>query len=238
MTSALLRINKYLADKGFATRRGADELIKQGKVLVNGKPAEIGQKVSATDRVEIICDSKKSYRYYLYYKPRGIITHSPEKNELDIMTKIFKDHHLSGLFPIGRLDKNSEGLILLTDDGRITERLLHPRFAHEKEYLVTVDKKVTKHFLRQIEGGVNIEGYITKPAKAFPVPHSELQFTIVLTEGKKHQIRRMCAALGYQVQHLIRTRILSLTLTLTKPGNIRELNSFERKEFLQSLGLR
>lgn len=233
-----MRINKYLAHKGYATRKEADELVERGKVLINGVPAVIGQKVAADDVVEVTETNKKSYRYILYYKPRGVITHSPAAHETDIVTRIKADHGITGVAPIGRLDKDSEGLILLSNDGRITERILSPDAAHEKEYEVTVDKKVQGIFLRKMETGVNIEGYVTKPAIAEKVPGREDTFTIVLTEGKKHQVRRMCAALGYQVLKLKRVRIMNLTRSAMPSGGYRELKGNELRTFLDLLGLK
>ncbi len=232
-----IRINKYLAHQGVATRRSADELIERGKVFVNGKKAYIGQQIGEDDSVELRNAPDREHRYILYYKPKGVITHSPGEGESDIESRILKDHKISGVFPVGRLDKGSEGLIILTNDGRITERLLSPSTEHEKEYEITVDKKVTPWFVRHLSEGVNIEGYMTKPAKAFVHPKNDHMFSITLTEGKKHQVRRMCAALGYQVQMLKRTRIMDFTLKNLKPGQIHELKPQEAHAFQQSLGL-
>jgi len=232
-----MRLNKFLAHRGFTTRRGADTLIEAKRVFVNGTPAIMGQKVSATDVVEIKDHTTTHFRYLLYYKPRGIITHSPGDGEVDIETQVQKDHKITGLFPIGRLDKDSEGLIMLTNDGRITDRILNPEKGHEREYAVTVDKRVTQTFLNQLERGIDIEGYVTKPAKAALDPASERTFTITLTEGKKHQVRRMCAARGYQVQRLIRKRMLNLELKNLKPGAYHELKGKELQKFQKSLGL-
>jgi 23S rRNA pseudouridine2604 synthase len=232
-----MRLNKFLAHKGFATRRGADVLIEKKRVFVNGKPAVIGQKVTEKDLVEIKDHDTSHYRYILYYKPRGVITHSPEGDEVDIIGKLEKDHSITGVFPVGRLDKDSEGLILLTNDGRVTERVLNPEEGHEREYEVTVDKRVTQTVLNRFSKGVNIEGYTTKPAVATPVPGQEKAFTIVLTEGKKHQVRRMCAALGYQVRSLKRTRMLHFELKNLRPGAFHELKPKEIQYFQESLGL-
>lgn len=232
-----MRINKYLAHKGFATRKGADALVEAGTVYVNDKRAVIGQQIAATDRVEIRNAPTQSFRYVLYNKPRGIITHSPESHEVDIVTKIAKDHGITGLFPIGRLDKDSEGLMLLTDDGRMTERILSPDAEHEKEYEVTVDKKVTNSFLKQLSQGVRIERYLTKPAHAEATKNDDRVFHITLTEGKKHQVRRMCAALGYQVQSLKRIRIMHLELKRLAPGQVYTLKKPEVYELYNSLGL-
>ncbi len=232
-----IRINKYLADKGLSTRRGADTLIEAGKVFVNGKKAVIGQQVTETDKVEIKGAAKTNYRYILYYKPRGVITHSPGEGEVDIAMRLKKDFSIEGLFPVGRIDKDSEGLMLLTNDGRVTKRLLDPEKDHEKEYRVIVDKRVTGSFLRKLAHGVNIEGYTTKPATAVADPRNEHAFSLTLTEGKKHQIRRMCAALGYQVDRLVRTRILGFSLRPITEGKYRALSPREVILLGKTLGL-
>lgn len=216
-----------MADKGLSTRRGADALIEAGKVFVNGKRAVIGQQIQPGDKVELRDTTKVTYRYILYYKPRGIITHSPGPNEVDIAMRLKQDFNIEGLFPVGRIDKDSEGLMLLTNDGRVTKRLLDPEKDHEKEYRVIVDKRVTGAFLRKLAHGVNIEGYTTKPAKAEADPRNEHAFSLTLTEGKKHQIRRMCAALGYQVERLVRTRILGFSLRPLTEGKYRALSPRE-----------
>lgn len=233
----LVRLNKFLAEKGFATRRGADLLIEAKRVYVNGEIASLGTKVSPTDRVEIAEYKSTKYRYLLYYKPRGVITHSPAKHEEDIITRVMNDHGVKGVFPIGRLDKDSEGLILLTDDGRVTDRILNPVHGHERQYEVYVDKRITQTFLNALAKGVVIEGYKTKSAKTEPITGSDSGFLITLTEGKKHQIRRMCAALGYQVRGLKRLRMLTLELKNLKPGAYYALNKKESHTFLLSLGL-
>ena len=233
-----IRINKYLAHKGYATRRSADTLIEAGKVFVNNKKAIIGQQIEATDHVEIKNAPKQNYRYILYAKPRGVITHSPAEHETDILTRIKKDHNIQDVFPVGRLDKDSEGLIILTNDGRITERLLNPDQEHEKEYEVTVDKKITGPFLKQLAHGVKIERYQTKPTKTKAHPKDSHAFSIVLTEGKKHQVRRMCAALGYQVQTLKRVRIMDFVIKNLKPGQFYELKKPEIDLFYTSIGLK
>ncbi len=232
-----MRINKFLAHRGFSTRRGADVLIDERRVFVNGKQAVIGQQITEKDLVEIKDHDTSQYRYILYYKPRGVITHSPENDEVDIVTRIKKDHSLNGVFPIGRLDKDSEGLIILTNDGRITDRILNPKEGHEREYSVMVDKRITQSFLVRLAKGVNIEGYATKPAKTVADKGNEKAFTITLTEGKKHQVRRMCAALGYQVRSLKRTRMLNFELKNLKPGAFYELKPKEFKKLQSDLGL-
>lgn len=236
MTDSPIRINKYLADQKIASRREADALIADKKVLVNGKVAIIGQKINPGDKVEVKGATKK-YIYLAYYKGRGVITHSPAAGEVDIITRLKKDYSITGVAPLGRLDKDSEGLILLTNDGRITGPVLNPEANHEKEYEVTVDKPVTAMFVKLMALGVDIEGYRTKPATVVASPRNDKKFTLTLTEGKKHQIRRMCAALGYQVQTLKRVRVMNIELGTLKPNQYRKIAGTELKELMTTLGL-
>src|SRR3989344_9218593 len=194
MNNFPIRINKYLANQKISTRRGADELIKEKKVFINGKLAVLGSKVGKTDRVEVRGAKIKDYVYYAYNKPIGIETASPKE----------------GLFPLGRLDKNSHGLLILTNDGRITDQLLNPKYVHEKEYLVHTKEKLRSSFKQKMEAGVNIEGYMTKKCQVKIL--NENAFRIILTEGKKHQIRRMCSALFQEVTDLKRERIMNIKL--------------------------
>ena len=224
-----MRINKYLAHKNLCTRREADTLISAGKVLINGKTAQLGDKVNETDKVDVRFRVKK-YRYFAYNKPRGVITHSPEEDERDIRQSI----PLVGVFPIGRLDKDSKGLIILTDDGRITDKPLNPDYTHEKEYIVAPKQEQPTNFKAKMESGVNIEGYITKPAAV--TVSSPKNFTITLTEGKKHQIRRMCSAMGLVVASLERTRIMNIRLSGLKEGEHRPILGQELATFMKSLG--
>jgi len=235
-TSPKIRINKLLADRGVASRREVDALIEKGVILVNGIKAAIGQRVSETDTIKLIGTTAPK-KYLAYYKGRGIITHSPSNNETDILTKLATDYHISGVTPVGRLDKDSEGLIILSNDGRITGPLLNPEAGHEKEYSVTVDKVVTPAFAKLMEIGVDIEGYLTKAAKVTPSTKNDKRFNLVITEGKKHQIRRMCAALGYQVQSLKRVRILNVEIKNLKPNQYRKISGDELKNFLTTLGV-
>jgi 23S rRNA pseudouridine2604 synthase len=231
-----MRINKYLAHTGVASRRESDTLIEKGQVLVNGKKAVMGQQIQANDQVEIKGQTKHKV-YLAYYKGRGIISHSPDENEVDIASRLVKDYGISDLSPIGRLDKDSEGLMILSNDGRITGPLLDPESGHEKEYNVLVDKPLSGMFKRVMEAGVDIEGYRTKPATITTYEGNDKRFSIVLTEGKKHQIRRMCAALGYQVQTLKRVRVLNIKLEKLKPNQFRKIQGEELKDFLKTLGL-
>lgn len=225
-----MRINKYLAHKKYCTRREADVMISAGKVLINGTRAQLGDKVTENDVVDVRFRVKQ-YRYFAYNKPRGIITHSPDEDETDIRQSI----PLSGVFPIGRLDKDSHGLIILTDDGRMTDPLLNPESAHEKEYLVTTKEELPSNFKQRIEPGVDIEGYMTRPCSVRVLGGH--RFAITLTEGKKHQIRRMCAALGLVVTDLERTRIMNIRLSGLGRGAHRPLAGAERAAFLRQLGL-
>lgn len=231
-----MRINKYLADQKIASRREADVLITAKKVLINGKKAVLGQLVYEGDKVEIAGETKK-YVYLAYYKGRGVITHSPAEGEIDIATRLKKDYSLTNVSPVGRLDKDSEGLILLTNDGRIIGSLLDPAANHEKEYEVTVDKAVTGMFTKLMALGVDIEGYRTKPAAITASTRNQKRFNLTLTEGKKHQIRRMCAALGYQIQSLKRVRIMNIELGTLKPNQYRKIAGTELKELLKELGV-
>lgn len=231
-----MRLNKYLAHSGVASRREADELISQKQVLINNEVAVMGQKVEEGDEVRLV-GKTKAKSYYAYYKGRGIITHSPSEGEIDIMTKVANDYGITHVAPVGRLDKDSEGLIILTNDGRITGPLLDPEHDHEKEYDVQVDKAVSGMFLRAMAAGVDIEGYRTKEATVHKSPKNDKRFTIILTEGKKHQIRRMCAALGYQIQSLKRVRIMNVELDKLKPNQYRKVHGAELQTLLKSLGL-
>jgi 23S rRNA pseudouridine2604 synthase len=216
-----MRINKYLALKKISTRRGADELIEKKKVFINGKLAVLGSKVLEIDKVEVRGKNDKEYVYYAYNKPIGIETASPkEANE-----GLFRD-----VFPLGRLDKASHGLLILTNDGRITDQLLSPKYFHEKEYVVKTSNKLRGSFKDKMEKGVNIEGYVTKPCKVKIV--NDFTFRVILTEGKKHQIRRMCSALFQEVADLKRERIMNIKLGNLKPKGIREITGKELSTFL------
>ena len=213
-----MRINKYLADKKISTRRGADELIKQKKVFLNGKLAVLGDQVEETDKIEIRGAEKKEYKYYAYNKPIGIETDSPRED----------------LFPLGRLDKASHGLLILTNDGRITDALLNPKYVHEKEYSVKTKEKLRSNFKQKMEAGVNIEGYKTQKCKVQIL--NDNTFRVTLTEGKKHQIRRMCSALFQEVADLKRERIMNIKLDKLGLNSLREIKGEELKTFLKSIG--
>lgn len=227
-----MRINKYLALKKYTTRRGADDLIKEGKVFINGKKALLGDKVAENDNVEVRFRGKtKPLFYYAYNKPKGIITHSPQEGEKEIRDVL----KIKGVFPVGRLDKDSHGLIILTNDGRITDRLLSPKYDHEKEYVVRTKAPLRQSFKKYMEAGVVIENEKTRPCKVKIL--NEKVFSITLTEGKKHQIRRMCVTLHQEVEDLERVRVMNIRLGKLGRGEHRAIEGKELEEFLKSLDL-
>lgn len=208
-------------------------MIVQGKVRINGKAAKLGSMVVEGDEVSVSSMRKKNV-YYALNKPRGIITHSPQRGEKSIADVCkFPEK----VFPLGRLDKASRGLILLTNDGRATDRLLNPESNHEKEYVVRVHKPVSESFLRRLARGVFLDtGVTTKACRV--KKRGEASFGIILTEGKKRQIRRMCDALGYQVMDLNRVRIMNVRLANLKPGAYRKLAGAELADFLAGIQLK
>jgi len=223
-----MRINKYLALHKYASRREADKLIEAGRVYINNVPAVLGSIVAEGDSVEVK-GAMKTYRYFAYNKPRGIITHSPQGTEKSIEDIL----PLEGVFPIGRLDKDSVGLIILTDDGRITDALLNPKNEHEKEYVVTTLDELPKDFKKKMERGINIGDHTTKPCQI--EIRGKHTFSITLTEGKKHQIRRMCGALGASVTLLKRVRIVNILIGSLKEGAYRPIEKTALEVFLKSL---
>lgn len=230
-----IRINRYLYLSGYCSRRQGDKFIERGLIKVNGKIAVMGQKVEEGDKVEVddeVNDLKKSFEYYIFNKPVGIVSHNAQEGEKSV-EDVFKTPEQ--IFPVGRLDKDSEGLMLFTSDRRIINKIIDPEFNHEKEYEVLVDKDLTEHVPTKMSAGVDIEGYMTKPARVKKIGNRKLK--MVLTEGKKHQIRRMCAALGYQVKKLKRIRIMHLELGTLPIGKGRRLSFPERKELLESIGM-
>lgn len=232
-TKVSVRINKYLALKKISTRRGADELVKNKKVFINGKLAFLGDKVNEKDTVEVRGVKLNEYKYFAYHKPIDVITHSPQEGEQDIKEEIKNKNIPKDVFPIGRLDKNSHGLIILTNDGRITDQLLNPKYVHEKEYVVRTSNKLRSNFKQKMEAGVNIEGYITKKCKVKIL--NDFTFRVVLTEGKKHQIRRMCSALFQEIADLKRERVMNIKLGNLKSNEFREIKGTELSLFLKSL---
>ncbi|MEZ4156407.1 MAG: pseudouridine synthase [Candidatus Paceibacterota bacterium] len=232
-----IRINKYLANEGMCSRKEADRLIARGAVLINGKRAELGQKVEKGDEVSLKREAKKGFEkeraYLLFFKPKGIVTVNAQGSDKEIRDIVSLE---KGVVPIGRLDKLSTGLVLLSNDGRITKKLLSPEFNHAKEYKVKVNKILRPGFLMHLEEGVTLEdGYKTKPAKVKKL--GPKAFSISITEGKHHQIRRMCAIFGYEVEDLSRTAILGFRATDMKSGELKKLTKPEVAELLKALGI-
>ncbi|EKO3414276.1 23S rRNA pseudouridine(2604) synthase RluF [Vibrio fluvialis] len=224
------RLNKYISETGFCSRREADKLIEQGRVTINGQLPEMGTKV--TDNDEVCIDdkpvrSKEKPVYIALNKPTGITC----TTERDIPGNIvdFIGHH-KRIFPIGRLDKPSDGLIFLTNDGDIVNKILRAGNNHEKEYVVRVDKPVTPDFIKQMSSGVNILDTVTLPCKV--TQETKFSFRIVLTQGLNRQIRRMCEALGYEVFKLRRVRIMNISLDGIPNGKWRYLTDAEVAEIL------
>ena len=223
------RINKYLSEVGFCSRREADRLLEQGRITINGKKPELGTKVSDTD--EICVDGKNikktegNHVYIAFNKPVGIVCTTDTKREKNNIVDYI--NHPKRIFPIGRLDKPSEGLILLTSDGDIVNKILRARNNHEKEYLVRVDKPISPKFLEKMRNGVPILDTITKKCEVEQI--DTLQFRIVLTQGLNRQIRRMCEYLGYEVKKLKRIRIMNIKLDLPI-GKWRDLTDVEMQQ--------
>ena len=219
------RINKYLSEVGFCSRRKADDYISDGRVYINGQPALLGSKVNIEDEIsvdgEIIQYKDKKKVYIAFNKPVGIECTGNHKVKDNIIDYI---NHKERLFTIGRIDKQSEGLILLTNDGDIVNNVLRAENRKEKEYIVTVNKKITTEFIDKMRKGVRIMGRITR--KCFVKKIHENRFKIILTQGMNRQIRRMCEVLGYRVTKLKRVRIMDIHLD-TKVGEYRNLNNDE-----------
>ena len=227
-----IRINKYLAEKKICSRREADELIKVGKININGKVAELGEMVLESDDVVVDGELKKLV-YLAYNKPKGVVTHTGQEGETSISDIIKLD---TGVYPLGRLDKDSRGLILLTNDGRVTDKLLNPIYSHDKEYIVKVNKFIDENFENEMINGVQIGGgYKTKKCVFKKI--DDFTFSIILIEGKNRQIRNMCKALGFGVVDLKRIRVMNVKLGDLKQGRYRVVNNEERDKFLSDLEL-
>ncbi len=228
-----IRINRYLALHNYATRTGADDLIKKGFVTINGKRAILGDQVEKGDVVEVSTKApKKNYVYYAYNKAMGIST-NPDEGSKDILkVTTFPTR----VFPVGRLDKDSHGLILMTNDGRVTDRLLSPKYVHEKEYVVRVEPAFSDKFVELMSAGVKFDGFVSKKCKVWR--KNKDTFHIVLTEGKKRQIRRMAEALHHKVIDLRRIRIMNIKLDKLPFGAYTEIKGKELDELLKSLKLK
>jgi 23S rRNA pseudouridine2604 synthase len=228
-----MRLNKHIAETGICSRREADAWIEAGRVTVNGVPATLGTQVTVGDVVLVDgapIGQKKTAIYLMLNKPPGVTSTTDPADTTNIARFV---GHPERIFPIGRLDKDSEGLILLTNDGDIVNLLLRAENNHEKEYRVEVDRPVTDMFLNLMASGVRIGGVMTKPAQV--QRDGPTRFRIILTQGLNRQIRRMCSALGYKVRRLQRLRIMHLTLGSLPLGKWRELTPSERSSLLAAL---
>ncbi|WP_276167554.1 23S rRNA pseudouridine(2604) synthase RluF [Zobellia alginiliquefaciens] len=223
------RINKYLSEVGYCSRRAADKLIDQGRVTINGKVPEMGTKITEGDEVHVdgklISEPKEKPVYLAFNKPVGIVcttdTRVEKNNIIDYI------NYPKRIFPIGRLDKPSEGLIFLTNDGDIVNKILRARNHHEKEYLVTVDRAITPDFIERMQNGVPILDTVTRKCKVEQI--GKYEFKIILTQGLNRQIRRMCEYLNYNVERLKRIRIMNVKLDIPA-GKWRDLTDAELEE--------
>lgn len=230
-----MRINKYLSFAGFASRRKADELIKEGKITINDRIAILGDEVSKKDIVkceDTVIKRKSNDVILLFNKPKGIVCTSEKREKNNIIDYI---NYPVRIFNVGRLDRDSHGLILLTNMGEISNKVLKSRNYHEKEYIVTVDKKITDRFLKCLREGIYLKDLetTTRPCKVWKTKDKE--FHIILTQGLNRQIRRMCKECHYKVIDLFRIRIMNLDITGIKEGKYREIKEFEYNELLKIL---
>lgn len=228
-----MRINKFISDAGKTSRRGADRLIEEGKVIVNGKKAKIGMRIEPGDDVRVNGNQlyiAQNNVYIALNKPIGI-TSTTEKNVQGNLTDLVQQPFR--VFNIGRLDKESDGLILMTNDGDIVNEILRPEHKHEKEYIVAVDRPITDEFLEGMASGVRILGTTTDPCKVEKL--SKYEFNITLTQGLNRQIRRMCEVFGYEVVRLQRHRVMNIHLGNLPPGQWRYLSKKEKKTLFDTL---
>ena len=220
-----VRLNRYLAESGICSRREADRLIGEGKVTVDGRVGVLGDKVLPGMRVLVsgrdISPVEKKV-YIALNKPVGIVCTADPREPMNVVDYI---GHSERIFPVGRLDKDSQGLLLLTNDGEIVNRILRAAGGHEKEYVVTVDKPLTPEFIRRMQQGVPILDTVTLPCRLIPTGTN--RFRLVLVQGLNRQIRRMCEALGYRVTSLTRVRIMNIRLGDLRPGHWRDLTREE-----------
>ncbi len=232
-----VRLQKVLAVRGFGSRRIVEDMIEDGRVSVNGQVAVLGRRVDVESDAVVVDGVRVGVApdliYYLLNKPKGVVTTAADTHDREIVTELVPDE--PRVYPVGRLDLDTEGLLLITNDGDLTHRLTHPSFGIEKEYLVEVDKPVSRGDLRRLREGVELDDGMTAPAKAQQVDPSVIKLTI--HEGRNRQIRRMCSALGFTVTRLVRIRIGALADRNMAPGEWRELtlDEIRRLEELTAL---
>lgn len=232
-TNAGVRLNKFIADSGYCSRREADRLIQEGRVKIDGRVGALGDRVLPGMRV--VCDGKRlsgdgEKVYIALNKPRGIVCTADPREPMNVVDYV---GYPIRIFPVGRLDKDSEGLLLLTSDGEIVNRLLRAAGGHEKEYEVEVDRPLTREFMERMMRGVPILDTVTLPCKLRRT--GERSFNLILVQGLNRQIRRMCEALGYNVRRLRRVRINSLRIGNLAPGQWRELTEGEVAALMASI---
>ncbi|AIZ56526.1 23S rRNA pseudouridine synthase F [Candidatus Methanoplasma termitum] len=232
-----IRINKFLSEAGTASRRGSDKIIEDGRVTINGRTAVLGDKVFDDDKV---CVDGKEVKRVLediilaFYKPMGVTSTSDRNDENNVIDYL---GYPKRIFSIGRLDKDSEGLLLMTNNGDLANRIMRSKNEHEKEYLVKVNKNLTAEFIQKMSNGVLLDdGKVTK--KCFVESEGPREFRIILKQGLNRQIRRMCEQLGYEVKNLKRMRVVNITLGDLKEGRYRDISKKEREELYRQLGLK
>ena len=232
-----VRLNKFLSEAGAASRRGSDRMIGEGRVTIDGRTAVLGDKVFPGNMVCV--DGKEVERVkediiLAFYKPAGITSTSDPNDEDNVIDFI---GYPKRIFSIGRLDKDSEGLLLMTNNGDLADRIMRSKNEHEKEYIVRVNKNITDEFISKMSGGVLLDdGRLTK--RCFVETLGPREFRIILKQGLNRQIRRMCEQLGYEVKNLKRTRVVNITLGDLKEGRYRDISKKEREELYEHLGLR
>ena len=230
-----VRLNKYISESGVASRRAADRLVEEGRVVINGRTAVLGDKVSEGDVVKVDgreIGPKRRDIILAFNKPRGLTCTSNPDDPDNIIDFI---GYPERIYSVGRLDKDSEGLLIMTNNGELANSIMRSRAEHEKEYLVKVDRKVTDEFVRGMSGGVPILGRVTK--KCLVERTGDKEFRIVLRQGLNRQIRRMCGHFGYTVLELKRVRIMNIELGNLGTGKYRDLTDAEREELFRELGL-
>lgn len=234
MESQGKRLNKFIADSGYCSRREADRLIEEGRVDVDGHPGALGDRILPGMRVTVDghpLSGRGEKVYLLLNKPVGVVCTADPREPMNVVDYL---NYPVRIFPVGRLDKDSEGLLLLTSDGEIVNRILRAAGGHEKEYEVTVDRPVTREFLEKMAAGVPILDTVTLPCRVRRT--GDRSFNIILVQGLNRQIRRMCDALGYSVRSLRRIRIMNIRLGKLRPGQWRALTDEELDGLLRRLG--
>ena len=232
-----VRLNKFISEAGVASRRAADRMVEEGRVTINGKIAVLGDKVSDSDKVCV--DGKPISKVdddiiLVFHKPRGITCTSSPDDKNNVIDYI---GYPKRIYSIGRLDKDSEGLLLLTNNGELANEIMRSRGEHEKEYIVTVNKPINQEFVKKMSGGVPIlDGRVTKKCKVEKI--TDVTFRIILKQGLNRQIRRMCEFCGYDVKRLVRVRVMNIELGDLKEGRYRDITKRERTELFNQLGMK